>query len=75
MAQPRQQRVELWLESRGSSKAWLARELGISSSRLYSYLSGEVRVPLVVVKRVHLLSKGAVSLFDWESPDLEGQNC
>ena len=57
--------VEDWLEEHGSSKAWLARKLGIQPSRLYSYLSGGVRVPLYVVQETHKLSKGKVSLFDW----------
>ena len=63
--------VEQWLEENGSSKAWLARKLGIQPSRLYSYLSGSVRVPLYVVQQTHKLSRGKVSLFDWTAEPIQ----
>ncbi len=63
-----------WLTQHSLSAAWAAKQLGASQGAVSLWLNGKRTPTVTYINKIHLLTDGAVTSFDWEPEDDEDKD-
>lgn len=63
--------VVAWLNKKGESQDWLAKELGVARSVLWRWLSGKRQPRINHIDAIEKLTKGVVKASAWVTPQAD----